>query len=308
MTLIISSIDKSFLVMTADSAITTYYSDGSTEYDSRSKSFVFPGIGCVTTWGEQIHNKIGAFFHEQEISSKHTVVDLAEITNRYLTEIYRPKDDNLDEVGYHIGGFDAGGTPRLFHVFWGYDRPRPSDQESPDYKFYDHSDWKFVYNGRNDLANVVIEKLIEQLKSHIDVRYDLSTVDGNIKFCDFVVRFAAELTPEVGPPFLTYLITRDNSIEEIKNDSFCPVNLDSQLSTKIQSKPIILFPYENDEKPQAFSLPTGVSVSKDLLNLSSAEGTVFALPYLICSSCGNMYIDNSYIPGTIYLCPVCREK
>jgi hypothetical protein len=40
---------------------------------------------------------------------------------------------------------------------------------------------------------------------------------------DFVARFAAELTPEVGPPFRTILISPENQVRRLENDSFCPI-------------------------------------------------------------------------------------
>ena len=46
---------------------------------------------------------------------------------------------------------------------------------------------------------------------------------------DFVTRFAAELTPEVGPPFITYLISPRNEAVWIKNDTFCPISGDKVL-------------------------------------------------------------------------------
>jgi ABC-type thiamine transport system substrate-binding protein len=44
------------------------------------------------------------------------------------------------------------------------------------------------------------------------------------KLAPLVTRFAAEVTPEVGPPFYTFLISPSNQIEIIKNDNFSPVD------------------------------------------------------------------------------------
>src|SRR6266498_828986 len=110
MTLLISCINNDFIIMTADSALTTYYSGGSTTYDTTVKSFAFPGIGCVTTWGEMIHNRIGRYYYDQKISpNKYSIYDLAKITYHYLTDIYDPRNGDLDDVGYHVGGFDQEG-------------------------------------------------------------------------------------------------------------------------------------------------------------------------------------------------------
>lgn len=230
MTVIISSPSNKLIVMTADSVITNSFASRS-EYEEGTKAFRLDGVGVVTTWGERSRNKLGSFLRDQKIQPQtHSVIDLNELTWRYLIEEYRPKDYSLDEVGYHVGGFDREGQHRLFHNFWGFNRPRQPDETAPDYHKYDHSDWKFVYNGRNDLAHAVVEKLIQEVRAGKEVRYDPETSIGIICFCDFVARFAAELTPEVGPPFSTCLIFPDNSIAVIENDSFCPVQINDDLS------------------------------------------------------------------------------
>jgi hypothetical protein len=46
-------------------------------------------------------------------------------------------------------------------------------------------------------------------------------------FSDFVVRFAAELTPEVDRPFHTFMISPENKVERLKNDRLCPLQRDA---------------------------------------------------------------------------------
>jgi hypothetical protein len=44
-----------------------------------------------------------------------------------------------------------------------------------------------------------------------------------VNLTDFVIRFGAEITPEVGPPFISLLISRKNEIVTINNDKFSPL-------------------------------------------------------------------------------------
>jgi hypothetical protein len=299
--------------MTADSALTTYYPDGRTTYDTTTKSFAFPGIGCVTTWGEKIHNKIGRFYYEQKLSpDRYSITDLAKITYHYLTNVYNPSDGDLDDVGYHVGGFDQSGAPRFFHIFWGFDRPKPLEQQHPDYKFIDHSKWNFVYNGRNDIAHAAVTKLIEETKLDEDIQNLISTSDGAARFCDFIARFAAEMTPEVGAPFYTYIIFPDNSINLISNESLSPFSLEKNILRKLENKPIILFADDNPSMPYPFSLPTGIVLPELSLNFHyEYDNLRVASNYsLSCSNCGRSYYADGaeLVMGILHFCPNCRNE
>jgi hypothetical protein len=81
-----------------------------------------------------------------------------------------------------------------------------------------------LYNGRNDLADIVVRNLLAQIEQGGDVRYDLQSSVGLIQFCDFVARFAAELTPEVGQPFTTVVISHNNRIGRLVNHAFAPLD------------------------------------------------------------------------------------
>ena len=230
MTMVFSSVSPHLIVMTVDSAVTLDFED-SHEYTTGRKSYFFLGVGCVTTWGARDHNRIGDFLDRQKISpDSHSVNALADLVKQYLIEEYRPHELNLNDVDYHVAGFDREGRARLYHVFWGFDRPRPPKQVCQEYKKYDHSPSSkeiiFLYNGRNDLAEVVVHTLLAQIKMGNITRFALKTPVGLACFGDFVARFAAELTPEVGPPFLTYLISPHNEAMRIKNDTFCPISHD----------------------------------------------------------------------------------
>jgi len=234
MTVVFSAVSPHLILMTVDSAIARDF-ENRREYTTGRKAFFFCGVGCVTTWGTRDHNRIGRFLDNQNVSpDSHSVTDLAALVKHYLDKEYRPHELNLDDVGYHIAGFDQEGRPRLFHIFWGFDRPRPPEQAHRKYEKYDHTpsagNIMFLYNGRNDLVEVVVHTLLKQVYAGQETRFNLETPIGLASFGDFVVRFAAELTPEVGPPFLTYLISPRNEAEWIKNDTFCPVSREKVVS------------------------------------------------------------------------------
>lgn len=233
MTIVFSAVSPDLIVMTVDSAVALDFKDHR-EYETGQKSYFFRGVGCVTTWGARDHNRIGDFLDRQEVPpNSYTVHDLADLVLQYLKEEYRPHELNLVDVGYHIAGFDRENCACLYHVFWGFDRPKPPEQVCQDYKMYNHTpppgEIGFLYNGRNDLAHVVVSTLLDQIRAGNVTRFDLTTPVRFACFGDFVTRFAAELTPEVGPPFITYLISPRNEAVWIKNDTFCPISGDKVL-------------------------------------------------------------------------------
>jgi hypothetical protein len=216
--------------MAVDSAVTLDFGD-TREYTTGRKSYFYSGVGCVTTWGTRDGNRIGTFLEEQHISPEnHSVENLADLVYEYLTKEYRPDELDYDDVGYHIAGFDKQGRARLFHVFWGFDRPKPQEQTTRKYEKYDHSPAhsgvQFLYNGRNDLAHIVVYTLLYQLNGKSETRFQLNHPTSIVSFADFVVRFGAELTPEVGTPFLHHIISPRNESARIKNENLSPVNSD----------------------------------------------------------------------------------
>jgi hypothetical protein len=75
------------------------------------------------------------------------------------------------------------------------------------------------------LADVAISALLNNIKNGQDTNFDLRTPLGRILLCDFVARFAAEITPQVGPPFHTHLIFPGNTLEKFVNTSLTPLGL-----------------------------------------------------------------------------------
>lgn len=228
MTIVFSGVLPKLIVMTVDSAVVLGF-EGSREYETGRKSYFVPGVGNVTTWGARDCNRIGDFLDKQKISSgTHSVEELADLVEQYLIKEYRPHELNLDDVGYHVAGFDRQREPRLYHIFWGFDRPKPAGQIHQEYRRHDHSpspsEIPYLYNGRNDLAETVVSTLLTEVRRGVGMRFDPRTYEGLVRLGDLVVRFAAEVTPEVGPPFFTYLISPLNEAVTIRNDGLCPIN------------------------------------------------------------------------------------
>jgi hypothetical protein len=237
MTIAFSGVLPDLIVMTVDSAVTLDF-EKSREYVTGRKAYFVAGVGNVTTWGTRDCNSIGEFLDKQKISSAtHSVEELADLVNQYLIKEYRPRELGLDDVGYHVAGFNRQRAPRLYHIFWGFDRSRPANQTSQKYEKYDHSPSpgtiSYLYNGRNDLAEIVVRTLLNEVEKGAAMRFDPRTHEGLVRLGDLVVRFAAEVTPEVGPPFFTYLISPRNKAVTIKNEGICPINLQT-ISQKLR--------------------------------------------------------------------------
>jgi hypothetical protein len=231
MTIIFSTASAIMITMTADSVVTREFDDHY-EFVSGRKMYRFPGVGCVGTWGERDGNYIGQFLNKQDIEPGKCNVDcLANLVEEYLIKVYQPDKIKLGEVGFHVAGFDQNHKPKLFHIFWGFDQPRPQDQVLPKYARYDHSPQisgiSLLYNGRNDLANYVVNIIIEQIRKNNIVRYDIRNPITQTIIGDFVARFSAELSPEVGPPFFTCYLSPKNEIVTIENKYFAPISLKS---------------------------------------------------------------------------------
>jgi hypothetical protein len=227
MTIIFTGISPRLIVMTVDSAVTNTFPDHR-EYDTGRKSYDFPGIGVVATWGERSGNNFGQYLRKANITPQsHSIDDLRNITWDFLENQFMPHESNLGDVGYHIAGYDKNGKPRFYQILWAARHRNPNENEIREYQNYDSSPapktLRLAYDGRFDLAHKMVITLIEEINTGKDVRYDVSTPVGLIQLGDFVVRFASELTPEVGPPFCTYIINPENRIGIIRNQSLTPL-------------------------------------------------------------------------------------
>ncbi len=177
MTVVLSIAASDMMITAVDSAVTRDFGD-SREYEQGRKSFKFPGVGCVTTWGSRDGNQIGNFLERKIVELNHpSIEDLVDLTQKYLKTEYKPDTLGLDDIDYHVSGFDRNSNPRLFHIFWGFDRPRPANQITREYKICDHSPQQqgmyFLYNGRNDLASMVINTLLREISNGGDTKLNL---------------------------------------------------------------------------------------------------------------------------------------
>jgi hypothetical protein len=112
----------------------------------------------------------------------------------------------------------------------------------------------YLFNGRNDLAAIALGALEENVRNGQPTRFDLRTPLGLICLIDLVARFASEITPEVGPPFVTHLVYPDNHLDEIVNTSLHPISL----QTIIPILPKLVRPTPpQTPPPPAPRMPTG---------------------------------------------------
>ncbi len=228
MTVALSIATTQIISITVDSALMREFEDH-TEYDLTQKAWAFPGVGCVATWGTLTGNKIARFLEGQGVSGSECSVDeLALLVDTFLKEEYQPHKEQLEDVGYHIAGFDKQQRPRLHHILWGIKRPAPRDRLNPQqYRWFQHhpetGQQVFLYNGRNDIAETVINLLLQEIESGRDTRFDMGNPVDQIRFADFVLRFTTELTPQVAPPFRTFVLTPENRTEHIPNPKLEPI-------------------------------------------------------------------------------------
>ncbi len=118
MTICLSIASPEIILMTSDSTVVLDFDDGQREYTTEGKFHCIPGVGCVTTWGARQGNTVQLFLEKQNVSpTSHSVDDLANLVHQFLTKEYKPDKRGLDDVGYHVGSFDAHRRPRLYHIF-----------------------------------------------------------------------------------------------------------------------------------------------------------------------------------------------
>jgi hypothetical protein len=230
MTMLFSAATPQLIVMTADGVELREFEDHR-EYGSAKKYCCYEGVGCVTTWGARVGNNIERYLSGKRIfPGEHSVAELADLVMTFLVNEYRADEPVSDDIGYHVAGFDRSQKPRLYHILWGVPRPN-LDQQPANYRLFDHSPSderpiQLLYNGRNDIAQMVVDDLLGDLRSGKDMGlgFEVNTPTGLAQLGYFVARCAAELTPEVGPPYTTIIISPQNGIEVLTNSSCCPLD------------------------------------------------------------------------------------
>ncbi|MFN4772617.1 MAG: hypothetical protein ACK6DR_01495 [Gemmatimonas sp.] len=210
MTVVFSAASERLVLMAADSAVSLDFEHGR-EYETGRKLYYVDGVGCVSTWGARNANDIGKYLREAWATpGARTVDDLARGVHAWLVENYQPDVMGLGDVGYHTAGFLPSGRPALYHSFWNV----PGDATSlGSYTFQmigpKGSITQFLYNGRNDIAQRVIEALLSEVRAGKETHFSPRSPGGILYLAHLVLRFAAELTPEVGPPFVVRAIAPD---------------------------------------------------------------------------------------------------
>lgn len=207
MTVLFTAVSADWIVAAADSAITRDFGDF-VEYDRERKMWVIPGAGVLSTWGARDGNQIGQLLRGRASgSTTETVTELARIANEYLTNEYCPRERGLGDVGYHIAGFLPGGVPALYHAY--FEIPEDPSREP----FYDFQDIQippgarqFLYNGRNDLAHALITLVLTQIQQGRATHFKVQSPADAAYLAHFIMRIAAEITPEVGPPFQLHVL------------------------------------------------------------------------------------------------------
>jgi hypothetical protein len=229
MTIVVSVGLPSFVVMANDSAILREFENGRREYVTGKKWWAKPGIGVVTMWGARDGNTLISHLEKRSLErGTHFVDDLAEAVLNYLVTDFSPAKHAIGDTGYHIGGFDRDGHARLFHAFWNTEGSPGAFESLGAYSLQDQSPTtnvaRFIYNGRNDLADKVISGLIAELRRGAPVRFG-RTPPEIARLCHFILRFAAELTPEVGPPFCIHLLSPNGEIARECLDTESPLRI-----------------------------------------------------------------------------------
>jgi hypothetical protein len=224
MTIVISCPSSDFIIMLSDSAITNEHlqEDGTVheDYETGSKTICYQGIGCITRWGDNIRFPLRSYLEQYRIpQTKPSVSDLKEFVRQYLDGYSKESPDGV--LGFHVAGFENE-RPKLYHVFFAHNQPpqpEPKAVHAPD-----QSGENLLFNGRNDLAFMAIRTLQYEM-SQRKTRFDIKTPLGRILMCDFIARFVAEITPQVGPPFEINIVFPDNTIDRIINPSLSPISL-----------------------------------------------------------------------------------
>ena len=236
MTIVFASISQSSIAISVDSAVANYFENG-TEYTTEKKSVAFKGLGCVATWGERTGNRIFQFLDQLDAENQEmSIEDLAKLVKEYLQNSYRPHEDARGDIGIYVTGFDHSGSPRLFQNLWAREARNSEESSEYIYHFYDSSPvpktLRFYYDGRFNLAQSVFEVIIDELNGGTEIPFDLSSEVGRVMLHDFVLRFSSEITQDVGPPFITYLVNPSNEIKRIRSDGQAAISEEEITSTR----------------------------------------------------------------------------
>jgi hypothetical protein len=216
MTVVLTAGSPYGIVMAADSAVVHDFDHGVREYDTGRKLWHVPTVGFVATWGARDSNGISRHLTDQwsDVAGR-TIGDLARSVHSYLVGDYRPDELGLQDVGYHIAGIYADGTPAVYHSYFNTAR-NPTSFGNYDFQMIGPrlSDTQYLYNGRNDIAHSIITTLIAEARLGRDPRFRGESLAEIAHLAHFVLRVATEITPTVSPPYI--ICAKHSSGQEIK--------------------------------------------------------------------------------------------
>jgi hypothetical protein len=227
MTVILSFPSSEMIIMTADSRKTTVLNQldvqlkpipntTRVEFTSTQKIFPIPGIGCISMWGDITRSeKSFPNYLSKHLPGLKDVDDLRILVDNYLHYELQAHLDGED-IGFHVGGFALDQKPRLYHVFYGLDRPFIHGQKH-DYRAYAHQDLLALYNGRNDLVAPIMRLLID-LQEQVGIAIFDNDPAKRLILADFVTRYIAQFTPDVGGQIHSALIMPKNFILHVVNN------------------------------------------------------------------------------------------
>ena len=194
-----------------------------------------PSIDLLTMWRARDGNNLVTHLTSLGLAGNtHTVEDLAFLVNRYLLDDYAPHRHSFADTGFHIGGFSSLGEPRLYHTFWNVPGSAAGEGTKGTYTLQQQHpipEVRFLYNGRNDLVNTVLGALINEIRAGKPVKFPFDAL-GMLKFAQFVLRFGAELTPEVSPPFVFHLLTPNRKVVMRSAQGLNPLS-DAELASMV---------------------------------------------------------------------------
>lgn len=205
MTLALAIATPRFIVAAEDSALLRDVAGPSgvvVERDRVKKHHRFQRT-FVSAWGELTGNRLALTLAGLPAPALADPSQLAEALRSYLRRDFRPSRSGHGHLGFHVGGLGVGNRPQLFNVSWEPPRTISASQRRGRYGFYNHSPEKrpvLLFNGRHDIAHTPIRTLLTEMSGKRETRFVLTEIGGAIAFADFVVRFAAEITPDVDPP------------------------------------------------------------------------------------------------------------
>jgi hypothetical protein len=222
MSLILSIIHPAGIIMAADSrkTLTGISTIGDTvtqfiSFEKKRKLFHLKNIGCIGMWGDftSIETTLSHHLTMFELSNT-DVTNLADSLLQFLKK--NINKDNNDDIGFHIAGYNVNNEPKLYHVFFGKDRGPDIDQNNnrQDFKKYDHSNFKALYNGNNTLGHMLIDFTLK-MKSELGILKWLDEYPINIskQFAKILIEQVSKVDNTVGDDIIVATISKNNSID-----------------------------------------------------------------------------------------------